>query len=252
MSNPTDGDSVGPDECVEREDPEAHESFDLRDELNEAFGNPRPTYAGGEYSTTTQGLPQQLDDNDVADAHAPPFLQRNQCCHADRSEFVVRDERGRVVRTFAPEDVSRDPDGQYRAEVEAWDRAHDLASHGFVTPRLVKLTVIVEPKRVECKHLVRQLKPLTPTERATGYYKHGWMHRYCAARRSTAGAFLDLTDKEMAACSLREPFDEASAQRLDDFDDQLHARSQNRENTPMFNLSEQFLAPLRSSPKEGP
>ncbi len=245
MSN-TDGDqAVGPDDCVEKEDPEAHDSFDFRDELAEAFGEPRPTFVGGQYTQATESLPQQVDDGDVADAHAPPFTASNQCCHADRSAFVVRDERGRVVRTFAPSDVKRDPDGRFRAEVEAWQASNDAHS-----PRLVRLTLVVEPKRIECRHLVRQLKPLTPTERLTGHYSYGWMHRYCAARRSTAGAFLDLTDQEMAACSLREPYDEASASRLDAFDDKLQHRSENREYTEMFKLSKQFMAPMERR-KEG-
>jgi len=242
MSN-TDGpkDAVGTDEAVDQEEPDARESFDLRDELTEAFGTPRPTYAGGEYAAKPDDLPRQLDDGDAADAHAPPFLKSNQCCIADRSEFVWRDDRGRVTKTFQPAEVTRDPDGKYRTVVEGWSRR-----------QLVSLPVIVEPKRIECVHLVRQLQPPTPSERASGYVQKGWVKRYCAARRSTAGAFLDLTDREMGACSLRDPFDAVTAQKLDDFDDSLEGRSANREYAPMFDLTKKFLEPMnKPETKEG-
>jgi hypothetical protein len=234
VSTPDDGDNAGEaDPFVEKEDPEAGDSFDLHTELTEAFGEPKLAYEGGEYTQATGELPKPLDDGDVADAHAPPFLRENQCCIADRSAFVTRSERGVITRTFKPEEVTLDPDGTYRV----------LDADGHIVAE-------VEPLRRECEHFVRQLTPPTPTERLTGV-KKGWVRRYCAARRSTAGAFLEMTDSHMGACSMRKPFDAATAQILDDFDDTLEGRSRNREYVDMFaSVSQQFLTPPKPADAE--
>jgi hypothetical protein len=233
VSTTDDGEkAAGADQFVESEDREAAESFDLHTELVESFGEPKLKYTGGEYAQTPGELPAPVDDGDVADAHAPPFLRENQCCIADRTQFVVRNERGVITRSFKPEEVTLDPDGVYRVI--------DKQGH---------IVADVEPLRRECEFFVRQLTPPTPSERLTGV-KKGWVRRYCAARRSTAGAFLELTDSHMGACSIRKPFDAATAQILDDFDDTLEGRSRNREYVDMFaSASQQFLSTNKPAPR---
>lgn len=227
MSPENDGKDAGvPDEFVENTTPAERDSFDLHDELVEAFGKPQLKYEGGEYAKTTDTLPKPIDDGDLADAQAPPFLRENQCCIGDRSRFVVRDARGRVKRSFEPDKVAQDPDGRYR--VRGDDPLDD--------------PLVVEPLRPQCKHYVRQLTPPTPSELLSGHIKKGWVKRYCAARRSVAGAFLELTDSHIGACTLREPYDVATSRLLDEFDDTLEGRSRNREYVDMFALaSAEFL-----------
>ena len=147
MSPENDGKDAGvQDEFVENTTPAERDSFDLHDELVEAFGKPKLKYEGGDYAQSTDALPKPVDDGDLADAQAPPFLRENQCCIGDRSRFVTRDERGRVKVSYEPEKVTQDPDGTYRVIVEHRD------------------PVVVVPLRPQCEHYVRQLTPPSPSE----------------------------------------------------------------------------------------
>ncbi len=240
MSPENDGKDAGvPDEFVENTTPAERDSFDLHDELVEAFGKPQLKYEGGDYAKTSDALPKPVDDGDLADAQAPPFLRENQCCIADRSRYVTRDGRGRVLKSFEPDQVTLDPDGTYRVIIEQLDQD----------------PVVVQPLRRRCEHYVRQLTPPSPSELMSGHVKKGWVKRYCAARRSVAGAFLELTDSHIGACTLREPFDVATSRLLDEFDDTLEGRSRNREYVDMFaTASVEFLggAPAPEPQQEKP
>lgn len=227
MSNESGRAGGDDDDHVSPEDGGEDDAFTFEQELDEAFGDPRPIYAGGEYTQDTAELPRQLDDGDIADAHVPPFLRENQVCIADRTEFVVRDEWGDITRRFKPEEVTLCEDGRYRVFETIDDQR---ACRHEVTPI-----------RPECEHLVRQLRPPSPTEQIAGSVKIGHMKRYCAARRSVAGAFLELTDRALLACSMRRPYDVATSRLLDYFDDKKEAQSRDREHVPMFNLASRAI-----------
>jgi hypothetical protein len=64
------------------------------------------------------------------------------------------------------------------------------------------------------------------------------MDRFCSARRSVAGAFMSLTEREMKACSMRDPFDLVSGEKLIHFDRTLAEKSRHRTQHSMFNIKE--------------
>lgn len=227
MSNDGDDERAGDAQAFVEPTEEGEDGFDFDDEMTEAFGKPSHTFYGGHYTTDAEAMPHLRDDGDVADAHAPPFLRENQVCIADRTRFVVRGDHGEIVSEHPPSAVTRYPDGEYRARMEG------------------KQTLLrVEPIRRECVHYVRQIEPPAPSDVVTGKLKRGWMNRYCAARRSTSGAFMVLTNRAMSACSLRDPYDAESQARLDEFDDTAEERSRDRVHLDMFNLTQGMMREL--------
>lgn len=247
-----DRDAATAEECQEPEADEGAESFTRDDELQEAF-NPGPiARVLGE-----DGMPVPVIDDQLVDAHAPPFLpEKNQICHELAEEFVVRAERGDVLMRWPRDKVTRKPDGSYWADASEGeptpaltkkaerDGAQDAAGYLYVDSREEdvdreqepKQVLRVQPLRPACQHLVRQLIP--PAASQAHVLKRGWMKRLCSARRSVAGAFLDLGEDEVKACSMRVPFDAASDAELVEFDRELAEKSRNRTHHKMFNVKQ--------------
>lgn len=247
-------------ECQEPDAPEEHsdepaDSFTHDDELQESFsGEPIPSVMGED------GMPVLVVDEVLIDAHSPPFLpEKNQICHELGEEFVVRDVDWEILARWDRKNVRRLADGTYLAAVQdaslieaglarRWKLASpsqdwaelfvllDNASDNRGCHRQATLELAVEPLRPQCEHLMLQLIP--PAQSQAHVLKQGWMRRYCMARRSVAGAFLSLTEQEMKACSLRDPYDAESAELLTYFDRTLAEKSRNRSYHKMFNVKE--------------
>lgn len=258
MSTEDDRDSAV-DEFVEGGAAEQHEgTFTLDEELRDAFGAPQVRRAGGHWTADETQLPTPIQDGDTADALAPPFLLENQVCIADRSAFVLRDGWGTERLRFRPDEVEQTPDGRYRVPTRAV-AARISSKHGpenwrsWLLAFLQRLTrsswIEVEPVRPPCRHYVEQLEPPAPSQ--AHVIKQGDMHRYCAARRNMAGAFMGLKDSAMKACSLRDPYDVSSDRLLQKFDQDLLEKSSNREWFPMFDLVTNEVAKGTQQKAEG-
>lgn len=213
------------------------DQFTRQDELRDIFGNPQVRRTGGHWTANENELPSPILDNPLEDALAPPFTVENQVCIADLSAFVLRDRWGNELARFDAAEVERTPSGRYRVGREQVaakllaDGVRRLFQHlQLCVP--ASAHVEVEPRRPQCRHLVLQLFPPAPSQQHV--VKQGWMHRYCAARRSVAGAFMGLGDDAMRACSLREPYDVESGRLLQKFDRDLLEKSRDRELHPMF------------------
>lgn len=247
-------------ECQEPEESEQlneepADSFTMDDELQEAF-----TGAPIARVMDADGMPTPIVDDTLLDAHSPPFLpEENQICHELSEEFVIRDDDWRILARWARKDVRRLPSGEYLAPIQEallvdswlgeqkqnnpamdWGELFILLTNvaGPVggQHRQATLEVAVEPLRPKCEHLLLQLIP--PPKSQAHILKQGMMHRYCMARRSVAGAFLSLTERELKACSLRDPYDAASDELLKYFDRTLAEKSRNRTYHKMFNVKE--------------
>lgn len=194
---------------MEEASSESDASFGFDDEYNEAFsGVPVPKVLDAD------GLPRPAVDDITEDAWAPPYLPSdNQVCAEIATEYVIRGERGKILRRYDPKLVDHAPDGTH-----------------WVDDKGVALRV--EPLRPRCKHYVLQLVPPPPS--LEGALKFGDLHRYCAARRSVAGAFLGLKDAALKACSLRDPYDQQTSDILTQFDAELEAKAKKRTLHPMF------------------
>ncbi|NIR32906.1 MAG: hypothetical protein GWN84_27150, partial [Gammaproteobacteria bacterium] len=174
-------------------------------------------------------------------------------CIADTRAFVLRDEWGFELKRFQPGEVERTPSGRYRvlrSKLTADSEPAPAGAAGWLAQKIGQLVreldptaqyVEVEPVRPQCKHYVEQLEPLSPSQMASGHYKWGWMHRYCAARRNVAGAFMELQDGEMKACSLREPYDVETGALLRRYDEHMLEKSTNREFYPLFQQAAQSV-----------
>jgi hypothetical protein len=266
----TEADCIEPSQDLD----EAETSFTRDDELQEAF-NPGPTRY---VTDDTDGMPRPVIDDVLLDAHAPPFLpEKNQICHELSEEFVVRNRFGEILMRWRREDVRRTPNGEHWAEIIKGKPCDALLEHLRALPRgpdetvadwiiaervhavfmstipsspdlsieypgcefsgeHESLEVKVQPLRPACSHLVLQLVP--PAQSQAHIYKQGQMSRYCSVRRSVAGAFLCLSQEEMKACSMRDPFDLVSGEMLSYFDRTLAEKSRNRTYGKMFNVKE--------------
>ncbi len=243
-------------ECEEPEAPEElneepADTFTFDDELQEAFTGAPIARVMGE-----DGLPVPVVDDVLLDAHSPPFLpETNQICHELAEEYVVRGADQEILARWDRASVRRLPSGAAMASVETatwidpqleamaagasdherWERLFSLLG-GAAKRNSTTLELNVSPLRPACKHLLLQLIP--PPKSQAHILKQGAMHRYCTLRRSVAGAFMSLTEREMKACSARDPFDLESDEKLAYFDRTLAAKSRNRTYHKMFNVKE--------------
>lgn len=160
------------------------ETFNPFDDLTESF-NPGTVLK----VTGSDGLPTQVVPEHASDI--PELSPETLVCMGDFSEFFGQNG----IQRYAPEDVEQLPDGSY----------------------VVKLNpnVYVVPKRLPCVHYVRQVTQLDANPEIK------YHARLCALRRSTSGAFMNLSDVAMWACNQREPRDIASERKhIDAFDQQ--------------------------------
>lgn len=242
------------DELVHQKD-----SFSIWDEYHEAFGEPQPMRVETAPDT---GMPNLVTEAD-SEAHAPPLTHEWNVCIADTTSFVIRGAWGDVIARFDPASVEQMPDGRYRVTAETALAVPELAAMvaraRAALPEFAELksdlralaTILagwhryerlstnfhleVKPVRPACKHQLLQLLP----PKAGEPLEFGWLKRYCTVRRTTAGAFLELTDDSMRACSMRDPVDEKSVALLGRFDDRKMELSRHRVLLPLFNVTAQ-------------
>ena len=263
---PEDSD-VGPDGAeVLAEDTQASSSdtsFSVRDELAEQF----PIERIGIGIDPDDGLPTPMDQ--VVDLPlAPSFSVENLVCIADETEFVelfddeVRDltehlthfkvgdgiesfslgpsecviARGRYDengedaprRTFKPDEIRRRfglllaplwEDGEVRVMFEGQP-----------------VSVVVRPKREQCKHYARMVFANQSTQVKKGEFGHQIMYRNCLARRSVGGACMSLSNEAVYACEHRVPPDPVTTEKYLDAKDRERL-TQKIEMVPLFGIT---------------
>jgi len=258
-------DTATPDECVIESpegSPDAEAEFNPFDEVYEAYQpGAAPRIMGPD------GLVQTVDTTSESDI--PALSKTSLVCMGDYSSFVLRTHWGEIIGTFEPTAVERAPDGRWRMRLqEAVELSklaigrrrkmlHDLlkaAAAPTVNAEVTGATdlqvflslleapgepsrihdawwVEVEPVRLQCRHYVRQ--------KGTFHLNaaHAKIYRLCAARRTTEGTFMTVSDSGMYACDMREPYDVASAQLLEDFDQMKISQGATREHLPIFQQS---------------
>lgn len=215
---------------------EAETEFHPFDEVDEDF-KPSPALR----VSGPDGLPLTVDQTTQSDI--PVLSKDTLICMGDFSAFVVRDDWGEVILVFAPSDVERAPNGRWRvAKTKLVERkellqterqrsglVNSVMSDEALMERFLSSREIyaqgpylpVEPVRPPCRHYVRQA-----IDRQ--------IYRLCAARRTTEGTFMTVRDLSVLACDMRDPYDPALSQKLDDFDRMKIEEGAHREYLPMF------------------
>lgn len=184
-------------------DQATEEEFSPFDELAEDY---KPTAIPK--ITAADGLPTQHFETQ---SQIPVLSCETLVCMEDTSSFVTRGEWGDVERTYHPAEVNREANGRYTVQGEHKER------------------IEVFPVRPRCAHYVRQVSQFD-------YNADAKVHlRLCAARRTTEGTFMSLRDGAMWACSMREPRDFLSEEKLlDSFDAEKVKQGESREHFSIF------------------
>lgn len=208
-------------ECVVPNDGSGDADWSPFDELQDDF-NPGPTV----YATGADGLPAPV--HATARSDIPVLSPQTLVCMGDFSQFVIRDELGRVDTRFSREQVYRLPNGRYYVPVEN----EHLLPPTLITEKVDEDDhqewVEVQPLRPPCRHYVRQQAQFELNA------EHMVQYRVCAARRTTEGAMMTVRDLAVFACDMREPFDIDTAGRMDEFDEKKMAEGRRRAHLPMF------------------
>ena len=201
-------------------DPSAdHEDDEFRpfDEIAEGY-QPKPL----KKVAAADGLPTQVS-MEVGEDHIPALSPETLVCLEDTSQFVLRDALGRPKQWFEPNQVEQMPNGKW------FVRMKDVNA-GVVEERLRKKGALCEvvPKRVRCSHYVEQQTQ----------FEHNPAHmaqlRLCSGRRTVSGAFMSVTDLAMWACSMREPRDLISEERLLQFNKKKREQGETRVESSIF------------------
>lgn len=150
------------------------------------------------------GMPKPLVPHSLKLAQAPDLLPETFVCMADTSEFVKRDQYGKIVWTCKPEEVTRTPSGRYVVK-------------GFFR------WIEVEPVRPACRHYARQLTDVQDDP------DFRFVARLCTLRKDSEGEYMSLRDSQVFACELREPVDyQGSVRKLDEFDEEQIERNRRK------------------------
>jgi len=248
---------------------EAEEEFHPFDEVYDAY-QPGPA----KRTIGADGLAETLDTTSESDI--PALSTESLVCMGDYSSFVLRTHWGEIIGTLLPEAVDRAPDGRWRVKKEKAIYAAKLQierrrvellalrndTGGTVVrngdSELGDLSILLSmmaapgepvivdawwvevlPIRPQCRHYVRQKGTFHLNAAHKKYY------RLCAARRTTEGTFMTLSDSGMYACDMREPHDVASAQLIEDFDQLKISQGARREHLPIFQSNGIFDAQKR-------
>lgn len=229
MSDEEERIEVSPEEAqiAESEQVTGDDDFSPFDEIREDFKPSALKRVVG-----ADGLPETVAPTERSDI--PVLSPETLVCMADTSSFVRRDLFGRIKATYAPSEVTQLPNGVYcltedvaafeerlRQRREDPSKYHDL-SGPLMTP------VPVEPIRPGCKHYVRQM---------TGFElnaQHDTVFRLCAGRRTTEGTFMTVRDMKVTACTMREPRDLISEEKLEAFDRLKIEQGKHRESISIF------------------
>jgi hypothetical protein len=227
MSQHDGNEGAAHDDCVIVQTDDGEASWNPFDEFHDEVDlSPEPKVMAAD------GMPTNFAPYDDDRSDIPPFGPDTCVCMGVFDEFVVRDEWGDIIATVPHEAAERAPNGSWRVKRGIFIRHNpDPRPKGIIRSWLEKLSgkwVAVEPIRPPCLHYVRQLAP---------YYlnpKHRKAFRLCAARRTTEGAFMDISDTGMYSCDMREPREIKSEMYLDQFDATKMKEGKNRRYLPMF------------------
>jgi hypothetical protein len=190
------------------------EDFNPFDELREDF---KPSHL--KRVIGADGLPVTMPPTEKSDI--PPLSPETLVCMADTRVFVRRDMFGRIASRHDPSAVVQTPDGRYYLKSEL-----PLGQSGMIPPKPVL------PIRPACQHYVRQMTSFELNA------EHSSVYRLCGGRRTTEGTFMTVRDMKVEACSMREPRDLESEQRLEKFDELKMEQGRNRENFSIFSSKE--------------
>jgi len=189
--------------------PEGETEFAPFDEMLDVFGEPSP----GQFVRGADGGPEQIDETTESDI--APLNEDTLVCMADRRQYMLGDAvvpSGMEIKTV----WSRYSTYTLREE---YARLTDLeAAFGPLGDGGERRTidnakwVLVRPVRPQCEHYVRQILAFQYNAR------HSIVSRLCAARRTTEGTFMGLSDERIEACTMRSPPDPRSHELIEEFD----------------------------------
>jgi len=192
----------------------ADDDFNPFDDLTDGY-SPQPIRK----MIAADGLPTQVAEDVKSDI--PALSKDTLVCMGDFSSFVVRKTSGEVVLSVSPDRVTQTSSGKYVCSLTEEEQSK--------FPNTKRFDVVpVEPIRKPCVHYVRQLTQLELNP------EHKHLSRVCAARRTTEGTFMGLSNIGMFACSMREPRDLKSEQLLDTFDEKKIQQGASREFHSIF------------------
>jgi len=214
-------DTATPEECEiasPEGSPDAGDEFHPFDEVYDAY-QPGPA----KRTIGADGLAETLDTTSESDI--PALSTESLVCMGDYSRFVSRDSWGRILAEFEPSEVRRMPNGRWSVAAALLKERSQGELGGYARESEL---MSVEPVRPQCRHYVRQKGTFHLNAAHKKYY------RLCAARRTTEGTFMTVSDSGMYACDMREPYDVASAALIDDFDQLKIAQGAKREHLPIF------------------
>lgn len=231
-----------------REDSDEGESFRRHDQYMDAFGNGSDTPI---INDPVDGLPRPADDW-VA---AAPALTEDMICLGkdDFYEEVFREESVapsfiesmRLARSPQAAEILKARKSKYNSAGEGIKRrrfAKDQVSDrfGLKVATMVGFDrgvfdpekfIVVAPTREQCRHFAAQIDVATDIQSPIGPVKP--LHSYCKAMRSTGGALLSLMDELVVDCTLREPRDIVSEERIRERIRKKIEQGKERKNVPL-------------------
>jgi hypothetical protein len=257
---------------------DAEDEFRPFDELTDGYGEPER----GAYVRGVDGGPVAVDETTTSDI--PALSTKTLVCMGDFSSFVLRNRHGVVLSIFAATEVVRMPNGAWtvplllaiersklpiereRERILRMTKLGSVAAGGIpigqeeikkaldeqvlahAMARMDGTVVLVDPERVTvepirppCRHYVRQQVSFELNA------AHARLSRLCAARRTTEGTFMTVSDTGIFACDMRDPYDAESAAVLDEFDAKKIAQGVNREFVPMILAARNVVAEIAPS-----
>lgn len=214
---------------MSRKEGDERESFRRHDQYMDAFGEGSDTPI---INDPVDGLPRPADDWVAA---APAMTEEMICLGKDDFyEEVFREEdvansfvdSMKLVRCEQAREILKARRSKYGSLGEETKRrkfSKDQVSKRFglrvaTVIGFDKSTfdpekfVVVAPEREQCRHFAAQIDVATDIQSTTGPVKP--LHSYCKAMRSVGGAFLSLMDELVVDCTLREPRDMVSEERI--------------------------------------
>jgi len=210
-----------------------------RPRADDALYQQAPTPGPADYVPDADGMPKPAVP--VAMPFAPPLAVDTLTCMADESRFVIRGDFREVLVEFRPDVVETKPDlsravapavmlraildcptprragllrvilGPVRGYL-AWRQAQVLGAGSLEALLWRHGPVRVEPIRPACIHYVRQMTDLQDADTAI------FVERLCTARKTSDGVYLSMRDSQIHGCTMREPRDQKSEERIECFD----------------------------------
>jgi hypothetical protein len=233
---------AGEDNLVGVMDPESEVSLTGgvdRPRIDDALYQQAPTPGPADYVPGADGMP--VPAVPTAMPFAPPLAVDTLVCMADESKYVIRGAFGYVLAEFPPDLVDVRPDlsrvvgpstmlravmdcpapqraellqlilGPVRGYLAGWQSL--LLGTSSLEDWLWKHGPFqVEPLRPACLHYVRQMTDFQDADTSI------FVERLCTARKTSDGVYLSMRDSQIHGCTMREPRDQRTEQRIECFD----------------------------------